>query len=555
MTTNQLVKGIKESGEDFEFYPTTAEIVAKVASRIGRDTKSILDIGCGNGNFFEKLKLYNDTDFRKYGIEKSDFLAEQLPDDVVLLGSDFHENTLIDKKVSVIFCNPPYSEYEEWTEKIIMQGNAKRIFLVIPERWKNSERIKYALERRKFEAEIIGTYDFTNAERKARATVDVLLITAKYHSTYGGYEKESDPFNVFFEETFKINADKQKKTTFNSDRKKEIEDKLIVAGDTAQMLVEFYNRDMQELYNNYRALEKLDPAIFEELKVDIPKLKESLKERLKGLKSIYWDLLFKKYDRITSRLTSWCRSKVIGRLHDNVSIDFTMKNIIMLTTWIIRHSNKLFDEQITEFFFTLCNSETIQQYKSNIRFNNDDWCYIKETLDKNSEGRLSRDEFAKKRRYFKGIKLDYRIVVKAWSNFDFGWSRPHLTQSCLNFLDDVIVIAKNLGFNVVNQLPGEYKEINPDDWRNFDLTTDKGEVFANVKLYKNGNRHVKFNKEFMKKLNIEMARINRWLRDKQQAMEEFDLTGEEVNRLWKSNIQITAGANNLLGLPDMTEEV
>lgn len=550
MTVNQLVQGIKESGEDFEFYPTTSEIVAKVASHIGRKTKSILDIGCGNGNFFEKLKLFNDSYFRKYGIEKSNFLAEQLPDDVILLGSDFHENTLIDKKVDVIFCNPPYSEYEDWAERIILQGNAERIFLVIPERWKNSERIKYALEKRKWKVEIIGTYDFSNAERKARATVDVLLVEAEYNNRYGLY-RATDPFDVFFEETFKINADKQEKTIHDSDRKKEIEDKLIVAGDTAQMLVEFYNRDMQELYNNYRALEKLDPAIFAELKVDIPKLKESLKARLKGLKSIYWDLLFKKYDRITSRLTSWCRSKVIGRLHDNVSIDFTMKNIIMLTTWIIRHSNKLFDEQITEFFFTLCNSETIQQYKSNIRFNNDDWCYIKETLEKNSEGRLSREDFAEKRRYFKNIKLDYRIVVKAWSNFDLSWSRPRFNESCLNFIDDIIVIGKNLGFNVVNTIPDKWKDIDIDDWRNFDLTTDTGEVFANVKLYKNGNRHVKFNKEFMKRLNIEMARINHWLRDKQEAMEEFDLTEAEINQMWKSNIQIIDG-NKLLGLPDLT---
>ena len=66
---------------------------------------------------------------------------------------------------------------------------------------------------------------------------------------------------------------------------------IIESGDTAEMLVKFYNEDMQKLYNNYRALEELDAEIFKELKVDVPMLKSSLKERLQGLKHFYWDLL------------------------------------------------------------------------------------------------------------------------------------------------------------------------------------------------------------------------------------------------------------------------
>ena len=42
-----------------------------------------------------------------------------LPIYVVIIGSDFHEQTLIDKKVDLIFCNPPYSEFELWTKQII----------------------------------------------------------------------------------------------------------------------------------------------------------------------------------------------------------------------------------------------------------------------------------------------------------------------------------------------------------------------------------------------------------------------------------------------------
>ena len=168
MTVNQLVKEQHIHGEETEFYPTTkeqVEVIARWLATNSNTTSSILDIGCGNGSFFEKLdntvyfKTYEYGDrnyhsnlikgYKKYGIEKSYVLAEQLPEDVVLLGSDFNTNTLIDKKVDCIFCNPPYSEYEAWAEKIIREGNADRIVLVVPTRWKSNEQIKYALEKRK----------------------------------------------------------------------------------------------------------------------------------------------------------------------------------------------------------------------------------------------------------------------------------------------------------------------------------------------------------------------------------------------------------------------
>lgn len=230
MTVNQLVKQMKEKNDDWEWYPTTFEITEKVAEYLATKSngfiQSILDIGCGNGSFFEKLSrskyIYVDDykspkfnyklgNYKKYGIEKSNILAEQLPEDVILLGSDFYTNTLIDKKVDVIFCNPPYSDYETWAEKIILEGNANTIILVIPVRWKNNERIKYALEKRKFETEVIGTYDFSDAERKARATVDVIVIKPD-SEVYAGRSyrnKATDPFDTWFDTTFKFNAEQK----------------------------------------------------------------------------------------------------------------------------------------------------------------------------------------------------------------------------------------------------------------------------------------------------------------------------------------------------------
>jgi len=115
-----LLQNLKENNQDHEFYPTTQKIIAKIVDHIGfRDfkRKTILDIGAGNGNFFTKLenevnkKIPEDERFyfEKFAIEKSEILVEQMPNDIVIIGADFHQQTLIDKDFDYIFCNPPYS--------------------------------------------------------------------------------------------------------------------------------------------------------------------------------------------------------------------------------------------------------------------------------------------------------------------------------------------------------------------------------------------------------------------------------------------------------------
>lgn len=555
--TSTIVKELKQWCEDFEFYPTTTEIVEALKKHLKYEKipRKVLDIGCGNGSFFEKF--CNCEEFKyitKYGIEKSDILAANLPDDIVLLGSDFHEQTLIDKKVDMIFCNPPYSEFEIWTEKIIKQGNAEKIALVIPSRWKNNEKLIDAIEKRKFKYQIIGTYDFLEAERKARATVDLIVLTpAPYMYQNKSYDnKPTDPFDLWFEETFKIDADKnrQYETSYRRETEENLKNEIIQKGDTAEMLVEFYNKDMEKLYRNYRKLEELDYDLLKELKIDIPGLKAALKERLQGLKHIYWDLLFKKYDKLTSRLTSTGREKVINRLNDNTAIDFTLKNIVQLTVWMIKHSNTLFDEQITEYFFSLCNTKTIHRYKSNKRWNEDDWRYIKDTFDETKHFYGDdKKERMKKAKYF---QLDYRIVVKGWRNFEYGWGSNscRIDRSAIEFVQDTLIIAENLGFKTQITFPDKYETVKESDWNDFDVYTTDGKLFANIKLYKNGNRHVKFCKEFMQKLNVEMARINGWVQNKTEAMKEMDLSEQEINSIWKSNFQVGIDSGvSLLGLP------
>lgn len=551
MTINQLIKTIKENDQDFEWYPTTQEIVNKIAPKI---SGSVLDIGCGNGAFFQKLdnapyknrekdakKYYG----KKYGIEKSVILSDELPDDVVLIGTDFYQNTLIDKKVDFIWCNPPYSDYETWAEKIILEGNTSFIGMVIPERWKNSDKIRKALFDRNFEADVLGDFDFLDAERKARAKVQLLYIHGK-RSEYSGYhEKVTDPFDTWFDSTFKINAEKVKESFEEKETKtKSIDNELVEAENKVDTLVKLYEKELGEIFQNYKALEELNPEIFKELKVDVNSMKSALKLRLQNLKSIYWNRLFKFYDEITGRLTSFSIDKITKRLQDNTSIDFTRENIFQLTLWVIKNSNKLYDEQLKHYYSNLIRMENITRYKSNRHWNDDTWRYFVDEYKKQSEWR--RSEFIKT---VKGVKLEYRIIVEGYSNFD-TWGKTRLTDRTFSFIKDTCLIGQCLGFDVdMSFLPDSYWNTEDIDWTDFDILFKNGEIFCNMKLYKNGNRHIKFNKDVIKKMNIEAGRLFGWLRDKQEAKEEMELTEKEINAIWGTNKQLTLeSCSNILSI-------
>ena len=125
--TTKLVAKLKENDEDFEFYPTTKEIIACIHNYLNSDwhfnqkIDSVLDIGCGTENFrkyMEELyhqreqwkeqhskKANGETDYsicnatnfrvrRYYVMEKSPILLQQLDKETIVLGTDFNENTL-----------------------------------------------------------------------------------------------------------------------------------------------------------------------------------------------------------------------------------------------------------------------------------------------------------------------------------------------------------------------------------------------------------------------------------------------------------------------------
>lgn len=104
MGTAVLVRELSENDQDFEWYPTTPKMLGIIRQDIERFHGSsredealnvnVLDCGAGDGRALEALAGIGD----KYAIEKSQLLLNQQANDIIPVGTDFHQATLIDKR-------------------------------------------------------------------------------------------------------------------------------------------------------------------------------------------------------------------------------------------------------------------------------------------------------------------------------------------------------------------------------------------------------------------------------------------------------------------------
>jgi len=513
MKTYQIVKELKSNDQDFEWYPTTSIMINKINE--GIKGSSILDIGCGNGQTLMKLNPRT-----KYGIEKSQFLLDVADPNIIVVGRDFYQQQLIDKKVDNIFCNPPYSDFKEWMIKIIKEANCNDIYFIVPKRWRNDDQIKEVIKKRNMSETSLGFYNFLDGERKARAEVEILHLS--FSSYYQG--KYRDPFDLFFEETFKFNIKENEKITFDEKTRLNIKNELIKGDDIIKTLVECYNLELKNLLNNYRQLENLNQEIFKELNIDLGNIKKALKLKIENLKTIYWQELFEKLDKLKERLTFKNREYISSKII-NIT-DFNLENIYSIIIWAIKNANQYIDNQLVDLFYELTSEKNIKNYKSNQKtWENQDWRW------NNIKSKISH------------FKLDYRIILEGWSGSLKTYTEDGELETCsyagynskaYTLLTDISVSARNLNI--------ELAYIPTRGWaygKKTSIYYKYGEREAmEVKLFKNGNIHIKFDQEFIKKLNIEVGRIKKWIHTPKEASEEINISEFESNKYFNSSIKI-----------------
>ena len=530
---SSLLNLVQQNNEDFEWYPTTNEMLEVLMKRIVEireekhlSTESMLDIGAGDGRVLKYFDNVLKLD-KIHAIEKSRTLIDSMDRNILVVGSDFNQTSLIEKTYDLVFCNPPYSSYKEWVMRILREINSLFIALVIPSRWQDDNDIKRFIESRKgLEYEVLESTDFLNAERSARAKVDIVLFkTIRVTDEHAKYGVDEDVFADNLIKQFKLqhlfDDIEESKYDDNKKRADELEEKIyqVANGDLIEFLVSEYEREYNEFLESLNHLNAINSELLKCMNVDKKKLLKGIKSKLRDLKNLYWKELFSKLDAIRNRLTS----TYAGYLHESVivenNVDFNKDNIYSVVLWVIKNADKYIEKSYLSFFERMAKGENVLYYKSNQRFNIDDWRYT------------NRED---KSRTPNPYKLDYRIVLPRVACLSY--SHYYHDEDWTNFLRDLKVIGRNLGFHTDNIhitrfVAGEsYEEWSGD------------EVLFEVKHYKNGNAHIKFSIEFMEKLNIQVGRINNWIKNKAEAREEFkNISDEELDTLFENPIGISVG--------------
>ncbi len=562
MSISRLVSDLKDAGQDFEFYPTTAEIIGALvrdiagyndrrgdySSRFSRTgcLASVLDVGAGNGKVLLALRdaareacAHDAPEWSHplraletfYAIEKSPILCGQMDDAVFVIGTDFHEQSLISKTAAVTFCNPPYSEFEGWAVKIIRESASQLVYLVIPERWERSGPIAEALAFRGVLAHRVGAYDFEDSEdRTARAKVHLLRVdfTSRKESAFErAFQDEFADFIAGYE-----TAREEEKAAPPLSRL----DSIVHSASLPSALVNLYNGEMEQIRQNYRAASLLDPGLLKEFQIDPSKLMTCLRERLTGLRSVYWSELFSRMGPITSRLTGASRQKLLNTLNANRNVDFTVGNIHAVIVWALKNANRFIGSQLIDVYENMVDKANVKMYASNRRAFVDGWRHQREG-EENSH-----------------YALEYRIVTHRVGGISHSYGdykyRNKLSDRAGDFLGDLLTVAQTLGFvpcsgETIEEsgqwVSGGSKEFGFTDW-----TTGKRAILFTVRAFGNGNLHLKFNSRFILALNVEHGRLKGWLKTPAEAAEELRETGAAM--FFNATFQLPcARPENLLG--------
>jgi len=546
------VKHLKENNEDFEWYPTTTEMLECVKVDILKLAKTELSLGIGAGRKYKDDMLYFkdawspeykdnlylgdvidigagdgralahftsdygniEVHAKPYAIEKATLHANNLiRQNVKLIGRDFSDISLVDKKFGVTFCNPPYSEFKEWTKKILSEVNSKSIYLIIPERWKNDDELKYQIED-KGEFEVIGSYDFLDADRKARAKIDIIRIdcrvTSNSQDTFNDWiAKNIGTFDKYEEVEFEDNID------LSETNIEEHNDKI------AEVLTKSCNDARYKMIQNYKQLSSIDFAVIEQLGISRKQVLEKIKDDIRSLKNKYWRKMFDHTDSITKRLTSKMRNKILSEVIWFSELDFTISNIYSVVIWAIENSNKYTKEQAIEVYDKMMSFDNVTAYKSNTKWTDGGWRYNNKQIPEKWS-----------------LNLDYRIVVENGVTTDYN---SRVTSSIYS---DLATVADTMGF--------KNKGCYGVD------TGEKGFCFADVetdpmvleyKRFKNGNVHLKINQDFLMMLNVEIGKLKGWIMKPKDVQDEWNVTEEEAVKLFGKSITLLTDTNiKLLGV-------
>lgn len=557
MNTNSIVKTCKQQGMDDEFYPATDEIincivecldnpVIKSWTERGEYDKekqdynlvtmykykydSILDIGAGDGATLNKLADRIGIKVKK-AIETNPMLMALWSKDISVVGCDFMQCTLWNKEADLVFCNPPFSHYSFWACKILEELTyCKDLVLVLPISWRSNKDIEQVIKIKELEVKtLMSDFNFNKGERETRDDnfVDIIKVVIRVPSEQENERcnKKSDDKNGYMKKmltnTFKGLIEIEKKGWREEQKEREerervrdteLETSIASGDDYPTALYKIYLKDKESIMNLREALGSIKSELLAELKMKYSYIEDLILQKLSSLEVEYWEKIIAKFEPISTRLISKERRQLEGFIRES-GLDFTPSSIYHLAVCCINIVNSCLDNQILAVYDELVRGCDVYKYKSNEKvFINNEW--------------ETRSDPIKETHY----KLTYRLVKEGFyykhRGDDNSYYRHERKSGVQVFISDIKIIATNLGYKITNEPTGQL-----GNWDLCYKKNDKLHVLVNYKIYKNGNLHLKFDTKFMDKLNVIKGKLEGWLHDQNDVMQEFNVKEAEAVQL------------------------
>lgn len=614
MSIQQLVNQLKNSNQDFEFYPTTNTMIDVINERLSkivfdndmqhlvdleknRRILNILDIGAGDGATLNKFHSYR-YEINRFAIEKSSILRERWDNKILLMGTDFQQVSLTDKNMDIVFCNPPYSSYEEWAARIIREATCSAIYLILPKRWRNSRIIQRALNIRglseafsnidalekgnhNHQMKSLGDFDFLEAEREARAKVEIVEIlfncncyiitthvkySCSFQEQFASYFKAEQLKFESAKNAFKspvldyfssgrLHLDNSPKTENNNVEESENSNSQADLFDMPEPeekpfslldLVQEYEQESIRITQTFKSISTLSPDLCALLDIDVNVCSRKLLDRLRELKKVYWEAVLFYYKPIQERLLSSYKQKLLGVLMMS-NLDFTLDNIYATTIRVIQNSSKYIDDQMLDMFDKLANKNNIKSYKSNEKlFSQNKFRYMGTDDDFYYTGAIKNKEISH-------YQLEYRLVKPNYGAIDYS---NHLSYEVVSFLYDLKIIAEN--FSCFSFAEDFFHQLGKGVFYYGELYTlncfYKGQeaIFLKFRLYRNGNIHLFLHHAFLLKMNVRVGYLRGWIKNTQEAMDDIHIDKKAMKEHGVDMNQVESIVNEAIHINNQT---
>lgn len=392
----------------------------------------------------------------------------------------------------------------------------------MPVRWKSQSEITRELKR--YEATVIGEFDFSKADREARGKVNLVRVNAPWKKIKREQKYSRENYQESMEDTFERwvrehIADFQEKPEcewFEEEQKN-----IALKNTPIEQLVIDYEREKESLGAAFKAIGNLETEIIKLMGQDKKSMLEIIRKSIEGLKSKYWRAAFDKLEPVKTRMTRKTRDEIFGNIQEFKTLDFNIDNIYSIVIWIINNCNIGILNQIGEVFDDMTTKEYIEEYKSNRHWTKSDWRHTKDSW-----------KYEKLPARWK-LGLDYRIVV--------GTNYYNRYSGRRTIVDDFLVICQNLGFPISQDCAPNYSLHSAEQ----KFYTVDDELAFTMRYYTgNGNAHLKINKKLLMKFNIEVAKIRKWMSDPDDVVEEYGIPKDEAVKMWNSGLALL-GSNDV----------